>query len=167
MLEQNPGANTFALPQIKAICLNVGLGNKSFADTKKKMDAVALFEKMVGQKVKTVRSKVSIASFKLRKNEVVGATVTLRGQKARDFLMQLVYVALPRQKDFHGVRAGSFDRNFGTYSLGIENTSIFPAIGFDNEVNFGMQVNIVFKNKTEMNLDFLRALNVPFERAKA
>jgi large subunit ribosomal protein L5 len=81
-----------------------------------------------------------------------------------DFLVNLVYIALPRTRDFRGISSTSFDRNFKSYSLGIQNSSIFPVIGFDSSVNFGMQINIVFKTGSENNKKFLENLNFPFKK---
>jgi large subunit ribosomal protein L5 len=86
----------------------------------------------------------------------------LRGQKAYDFILSLVYLALPRVRDFKGLKRSSFDKNFSSYSLGIENCAIFPQVGFDSVINFGMQINVVFKHKTEVNREMLTALNFPF-----
>jgi len=89
---------------------------------------------------------------------------TLRGEKMKSFLMQLVYIALPRTRDFRGISESSFNKDFSCYSLGIKTASIFPTIGFDVSVNFGMQINIVFQNGSKYNLELLKFLNLPFNK---
>jgi large subunit ribosomal protein L5 len=153
--------NPFALPGISKISINVGVGNKF--DPKQKQEVGEYLEKLTGQKPKVILSSKSIAAFKLRKGDTVGLMVTLRGLKMYDFLLNLVYVALPRSRDFKGVKA-SFDANNSSYSLGLENANIFPAVGFDTSVNFGLQLNITFKQPTINNKLLLEKLNFPFKR---
>lgn len=154
--------NTFALPKIKKICINAGIG-KLF-DTKQKQEIVNYLTKMTGQKPKLIITRKSISGFKLRSGEVVGAIVTLRGQKMQDFLFNLVYIAIPRIRDFRGVNRSSFDSNYSCYSLGIVNTAIFPTIGFDVELNFGIQINIVFATGDINNVSLLNHLSFPFSK---
>jgi large subunit ribosomal protein L5 len=154
--------NVFALPKIAKIVINVGVGKVK--DNKVKQDIADYLYKLTAQTPKKVPSKVSIASFKLRKGETVGLMTTLRGKKAEDFLMQLIFIALPRTRDFKGIKQTAFDSNYSCYSLGIENASIFPTIGFDVSVPFGMQINLSFNHSTPLNKDFLEALNFPFKK---
>lgn len=153
--------NPFALPSISKITINVGVGNKY--DPKQKQEVAEHLESLTGQKPKVILSSKSIAAFKLRKGENVGLLVTLRGVKMYDFLLGLVYVALPRSRDFKGIKA-SYDAKNSSYSLGLENANIFPAVGFDTLVNFGLQINITFKQATENNQLLLQKLNFPFKR---
>lgn len=153
--------NPFTIPKIEKICINVGVGR---LDNAQKNLVAELMEKFTGQKPKKVKTKKSIAAFKVRKGDVVGIVLTLRGRKAKDFLLNLVYLALPRTRDFRGLKLAAFSSDYTTYSLGIENASIFPAIGFDTEVSFGMQVNIVFKQGHPNNKVFLENLNFPFQK---
>ena len=152
-------ANLFQLPSIAKVSINIGVGKY---ENKDKQAIADYLQKIVGQKPKMVKSRVSISNFKLRKGDVTGIAVTLRGQKAFDFIIALVYLALPRIRDFKGLKRNAFDKNFSSYSLGIENCAIFPQVGFDANINFGMQINVVFKNKTEQNREMLKALNFPF-----
>jgi len=156
-------ANVFALPSIEKISINVGVGDFK-NDSKVRADIEKFLHQLTGQKPKVVQSKVSIAGFKLRKGEPIGMVLTLRGQRMHDFLLGLVYLALPRTRDFRGISDSSFDKNYKSYSLGIKNSSIFPLIGFDSGVNFGMQVNIVFKEGREENKKLLEKLNFPFKK---
>jgi large subunit ribosomal protein L5 len=160
----HPDQNIFSLPNLASVTINVGVGR--LADNKVKQDVADYLQKLTSQVPKKVPSKISIASFKVRKGDIVGLMVTLRGQKAKDFLLQLIYITLPRTRDFKGVKLTAFDAKYSTYSLGIESTSIFPSIGFDASVNFGMQVNIKFSNKTEMNREYLTLLKFPFSKVK-
>jgi large subunit ribosomal protein L5 len=144
LIKENPALNTFAIPKVSSVTINVGVGR--LADNKVKQDVADYLQKLTSQVPKKVPSKISIASFKVRKGDIVGLTVTLRGKKAKDFLLQLIYITLPRTRDFKGIKLTAFDSRYSTYSLGIENTSIFPSIGFDATVSFGMQVNIKFVN---------------------
>ena len=156
-----PNLNEYAQPKLDKISINVGIGK---FESKEKNDIAEYLEKLTGQKPKEILSKKSIAGFKLRSGDTVGLAVTLRGKKLYDFLLHLVFIALPRSRDFKGVSQSSFDQNRTGYSLGIENSSIFPIIGFDSTVNFGMQINIVFKAGSENNLTFLQNLNFPFKK---
>ncbi len=155
--------NKFEAPQIEKISINVGIGDYK-NDSKARADIEKYVYSLAGQKPKVIASRLSIAGFKLRKGEPVGMQLTLRGQKMYDFLVNLVYLALPRTRDFRGISSSSFDKNYKSYSLGIPNTSVFPAIGFDSTVNFGMQINIVFKTGSENNKKFLEQLNFPFKK---
>ena len=153
--------NSFALPKISKISINVGVGNKF--DPKQKQEVGEYLQKLTGQKPKVILSSKSIAAFKLRKGEVVGLMVTLRGAKMNDFLLNLIYVALPRSRDFKWIKA-SFDANNSSYSLWLENANIFPAIGFDATVNFGLQMNVTFNQADPNNQLLLQKLNFPFKR---
>jgi large subunit ribosomal protein L5 len=153
--------NPFASASISKISINVGVGK---LDPKQKADVAEYLQKLTGQKPKQVQSKVSIASFKLRKGDIVGLTTTLRGKKMQDFLLNLIYVALPRSRDFKGIKSESFDREKNSYSLGIDTATIFPLVGFDPSVNFGLQINLVFKRGTELNKELLTKLDFPFNK---
>jgi large subunit ribosomal protein L5 len=161
--KSNTKANTFSLTAIDKISINVGVG-KYKNDTKARSDIENYLKTITGQNPKIIESKLSIAGFKLRKGEPVGMLVTLRGQKMYDFLMNLIYIALPRSRDFKGVKSTSFDKSYQSYSLGIESSSIFPLIGFDSNVPFGMQINIVFKKASIQNKTLLENLHFPFKK---
>jgi large subunit ribosomal protein L5 len=163
MIANHPDVNIFALPDIASVTINVGVGK--FKENKIKQDIADYLKKLTSREPKKVPAKVSIATFKLRKGDSVGLVSTLRGQRAKDFLLQLVYIALPNTRDFKGVKRNAFDNIYSTYSCGIESSSIFPSIGFDTPVNFGMQINIKFKTPSEKNLEFLELLNFPLKKA--
>ncbi len=159
--KSSPELNKFSLPSVDSVVINVGVGKN---DNKQKQEIADYLQKLTAQIPKKVASKVSIASFKVRKGDTVGLVVSLRGQRARDFVLQLIYIALPRTRDFKGVKATAFDKDFSTYSLGIDSSAIFPAIGFDTSINFGMQMNIKFKTKTPLNPSYLTALSFPYKK---
>ena len=149
ILESFGKLNPMAYPKLSKISINVGCGagsNKKY-DTKDREAIAKYLEKITGQKAALVASNKSISSFKLRAGEVVGVKVTLRGKSMYDFLLKLIYIALPRTRDFRGLSAKHVDKS-GNYSLGIRSSTIFPEVGFDAEVSFGLQVNFVFHNTT-------------------
>lgn len=150
--------NPFAYPSIEKVGINVGVGK---LETKQVDEVAKQLEYLLGQKPKYVKTNKSIAGFKLRSGKVVGLQVTLRDQKMYDFILNLVYLALPRSRDFKGIDPSNFDKTQKTYSIGIRSASIFPTIGFDNSQDFGMQVNITFKN-SQNNHFLLETLNFPF-----
>jgi large subunit ribosomal protein L5 len=133
--------NPFQAPAIDKVSINIGVGRY---ENKIKQEIANHLEALTGQKPRFTKAKISVAGFKVRKDENVGISLTLRGKKAQDFLVQLVYLGLPRTRDFKGIKSTSFDAKHSTYSLGIDSSAIFPAIGFDLPYNFGMQVNISF-----------------------
>jgi large subunit ribosomal protein L5 len=155
--------NIMAYPKLSKISINVGCGagsNKKY-DTKDREAIAKYLEKITGQKAALVASNKSISGFKLRAGEVVGVKVTLRGRSMYDFLIKLIYVALPRTRDFRGLSAKHVDKS-GNYSLGIRSSTIFPEVGFDAEVAFGMQVNFVFDNiKADQTETMIKLLKLP------
>jgi len=153
--------NIFDLSSIDKVSINIGVGK---LDAKQKTDVVEYLAKITGQEPKQINSRVSIAGFGLRKGMTVGVVTTLRGKRMRDFLFNLIYLALPRTRDFRGVSSSGFDQSYKVYSLGIENASIFHAVGFDSSVQFGMQVNIVFKTPSSTNKELLTKLKFPFKK---
>lgn len=157
--------NSFSSPRITKVVINVGIG-KYKAEKSQQDEILDLVEKLTGQVPKKSYSKVAISGFKLRAGELVGTTVTLRGKKMHDFLLNLVYLSLPRTKDFKGIKANAWDNNHACYSIGIPDASIFPQIGFNAKVNFGLQVNVCFAHKTEKNTVLLKNLNFPFIKTK-
>jgi large subunit ribosomal protein L5 len=159
--QELPAVNPFALPKIEKIVINVGVGK---LDNKQRLEVIDYLEKLTGQKPKVVKAKKSISGFKLRAGEINGVMVTLRGKKMLDFLLLLIYIALPRTRDFRGLSRSSFDEQYISYNIGIPNASIFPQIGFDSSVQFGMQVVIVFKTPGKNNLLLLQKLNFPFSK---
>jgi len=152
------------VPRIKAISLNIGLGEAS-QNNKLIEDAVVELTMIAGQKAVVTRARKSIAAFKLRENMPVGCRVTLRQDRMWDFLDKLVNFALPRVRDFRGVPDRGFDGR-GNFTLGVKEHSIFPEINIDRvEKPKGMNVTIVTTARTDkegkMLLDLL---GMPFRK---
>lgn len=156
-------ANVFSAPRITKVVVSVGIGK--FKGEKTQQDEIIdLVEKLTGQIPRKIYSKDAISGFKLRAGELVGLQVTLRGKKAHDFLLNLIYLALPRTKDFKGIKATAWDNNYASYSVGIPDASIFPQVGFNTKVSFGLQANICFARGDKNNVVLLNKLNFPFQK---
>lgn len=134
--------NTMAVPHIEKIIINMGLGEAT--QNNKILDPlVSDLAQITGQKPVLTKAKKSIAQFKVRAGQSIGAMVTLRGDTMYEFLDRLISVALPRVRDFKGVSAKSFDGR-GNYTLGLRDQLIFPEIDYSKvEKLKGMNVTIV------------------------
>jgi large subunit ribosomal protein L5 len=157
------GKNLFAQSKISSVSVNVGLGSKY--DTKQKQAIYDLLVSLFNQKPRKSLAKRSVSNFGIRQGDWIGVNLTLRGLKAYDFLMHLVYLALPRTRDFKGLKREAFDKNYKTYSIGVPAASIFPTIGFGSNSDFGMQINIKFSESTPDNIKILESLNFPLKAA--
>src|SRR6185369_2938480 len=136
----------------------------SSADVKQALeDAKSELALITGQKPAETRSKKSIANFKLRKDQPIGAKVTLRGARMYEFVERLIRTALPRIRDFRGVSVRAFDGN-GNYTLGVPDQSIFPEVELDKiKRNIGFDVTIVTSARTdEQAKALLVELGMPF-----
>ena len=152
------------IPVIKKVVVSMGVGEA--LTNKKLLDAaVADLTQITGQKAVKTRAKKSIANFKLREGNEVGAMVTLRGTIMYEFLDRLINVALPRVKDFRGIKATGFDGH-GNFSLGITEQIIFPEIDFDKIVKIaGMNITVVTSAKTDAEAKALLAkFNMPLRK---
>ena len=152
------------IPAIKKIVLSMGVGEA--LTNKKLLDAaVTDLTQITGQKAVKTRAKKSIANFKLREGNEIGAMVTLRGNIMYEFLDRLINVALPRVKDFRGIKATGFDGH-GNFSLGITEQIIFPEIDFDKIVKVsGMNVSIVTSARTDAEARLLLTkFGMPFRK---
>jgi large subunit ribosomal protein L5 len=152
------------IPAIKKIVVSMGVGE---ALTNKKLLDAAITDltQITGQKAVKTRAKKSIANFKLREGNEIGAMVTLRGNIMYEFLDRLVNVALPRVKDFRGIKATGFDGH-GNFSLGITEQIIFPEIDFDKITKIsGLNVTIVTSARTDYEARaLLTKFNMPFRK---
>jgi len=151
------------VPRITKITLNMGVGEA--ASDKKILDnAVGDLTKIAGQKPVITKSRMSIATFKIRKDLAIGCMVTLRGQRMYEFLDRLVSVAIPRIRDFRGVSGRAFDGR-GNYSLGVKEQIIFPEIEYDKiDAIRGMNISITTTAKTdEEGRALLSAFKFPFK----
>ena len=155
---------TMQIPRLEKITVSVGVGE---ATTNKKLleAAVKELEAITGQHVVKTKARKSIANFKVREGQEIGAMVTLRGDNMWFFLERLICIALPRVKDFKGVNPNAFDGH-GNYSLGITEQIIFPEIDFDKiERISGLNVAIVTTAANdEQGFALLKYLGMPFAK---
>ena len=156
--------NVNEVPNIEKIVLNMGLGDVK-ENTKSLQLAVEELKVIAGQKPVITKAKKSVANFKVRENQDVGAKVTLRGNQMYDFFDKLVSIALPRVRDFRGVSTKSFDGR-GNYALGIKEQLIFPEIEFDKiEKIRGFDICIVTTAKNDEEArELLRLMGMPFAK---
>ena len=152
------------VPAIKKIVVSMGVG-EALANKKLLDAAVTDLTAITGQKAVKTKAKKSIAHFKLRAGNEVGVMVTLRGARMYEFLDRLINVALPRVKDFRGIKATGFDGH-GNYSLGITEQIIFPEIDFDKiERVAGLNINVVTSAKTDSDARaLLTKFGMPFRK---
>lgn len=156
--------NVMMVPKLEKIILSRGVG-EAVADKKQIEYALDELSRISGQKAVSTISKKDVANFKLRKGMPIGAKVTLRGEKMYEFLDRLVTTALPRVRDFNGVRATGFDGR-GNYNLGITEQIIFPEIDIDkvNKIS-GLDITFVTTAKTDKEAKSLLAeLGLPFKK---
>ncbi|MGY0503668.1 50S ribosomal protein L5 [Luteimonas sp. e5] len=154
--------NPMQVPKITKITLNMGVGE---AATNKKVleNAMADMAKIAGQKPVVTKSRVSVASFKIRDGWPIGCKVTLRRERMYEFLDRLINVSLPRVRDFRGVSARSFDGR-GNFNMGVKEQIIFPEIDFDAvDAVRGMDISITTSaNTNEEAKALLEAFRFPF-----
>jgi large subunit ribosomal protein L5 len=142
LLKELELANVMAVPRLHKIVVNMGVGEAT--QNAKVLDpAVNELGQITGQKPVVTRAKKSIAAFKVRQGQAIGAMVTLRGDRMYEFFDRLVNIVLPRVRDFRGVSTKSFDGR-GNYTLGLHDQLIFPEISYEKVNNLkGMNVTIV------------------------
>ncbi|MDR2412755.1 MAG: 50S ribosomal protein L5 [Rickettsiales bacterium] len=153
--------NKLAVPRLEKIVLNMGVG--AAVSDKKKLDAaVSDLTAIAAQKPVVTKAKKSIATYRLREGQPIGAKVTLRGKRMYDFLDKLITVAMPRIKDFHGLSKSKFD-GLGNYAFGIREHLIFPEISVDKiDSIIGMDIVIVTTAKTDKEaLALLTKIGLP------
>lgn len=153
--------NPMVVPKITKVVLNMGFG---ILDKDAQKAAVSDLAKLSGQQPSLRRARKSISNFKLREGMVVGAQVTLRGNRMYDFLERFINVALPRIRDFRGIPNRGFDGQ-GNYTLGIKESSIFPEIdiGHGGGTEQGMDITVVTTAQTnDQARELLVQLGVPF-----
>ncbi|MCY4089056.1 MAG: 50S ribosomal protein L5 [Candidatus Saccharibacteria bacterium] len=155
--------NIHQAPYLEKIILNSGLGR---AKTDKQLFATAenTLTKISGQKPILTIARMSVASFKLRTGNQIGAMLTLRDIRMYEFLERLIHFTMPRFRDFRGASLKSFDRS-GNYSLGFREQSVFPELSFEEtNPSHGLQATLVFStNNTEHNKALLEAFGFQFE----
>src|ERR1700678_3477753 len=165
--EKHGYKNVHQVPRVQKVVVNTCVNTNT--DVKNALeDAKAEMALISGQKPAETRSKKSIANFKLRQHQPIGAKVTLRGTRMYEFLERLIKMALPRIRDFRGVSPRSFDGR-GNYTLGVTDQSIFPEVELDKiKRQIGFDVTIVTSAHTNEDAKLLLAeLGFPFsDRAK-
>jgi large subunit ribosomal protein L5 len=156
--------NAMQAPRLEKVVVNMGLGEA--INNGKIIDAsVEQLAAITGQRPVVTKSRKSIANFKLRQGQSIGAMVTLRGERAYEFLDRLMSVALPRVRDFKGVSPKAFDGK-GNYTLGVREQIIFPEINYDKvEKIKGMNITVVTTARNdEEGRALLRLLGMPFRQ---
>ena len=150
------------VPRLQKITLNMGVGEAK-TDAKALDGAIEELTRIAGQRAQTRRAKHSIAGFKIREGMPIGAKVTLRGARMWEFLDRLVSIALPRIRDFRGLKPSSFDGR-GNFSVGIREQIIFPEVDYDQIAGIrGLDVAITTTAADdEQGLALLRELGLPF-----
>ena len=154
------------VPKVVKISINRGIGD-AVSDKKLVDIGIAELTTVTGQQAVATIAKKSVSNFKLREGMPIGAKVTLRGDRMYEFLDRLLNVALPRVRDFKGVKSRGFDGQ-GNYSLGVQEQIIFPEISIDkiNKIA-GMDITFVTTAKTdEESLALLKAFGMPFSKGK-
>ena len=162
MMEEFGYKNQMQLPKLEKIVLNIGAGAESVRDSKKAKSAQEDLTKIAGQQAVITKAKKSIAGFRVREGMPLGAKVTLRGDRMYDFIDRLVTIAMPRIRDFRGVKP-SFDGR-GNFAMGLKEHIVFPEIDFDkvDEV-WGMDIIICTTAPTDAEAKaLLKHFNMPF-----
>jgi large subunit ribosomal protein L5 len=159
--------NRLAVPKLKKITVNIGLGEAS--QNAKLLDtAVVELGQITGQKAMITRAKKSIANFKIRKGMPIGCAVTLRGDKMYEFLDRLCNVVLPRVRDFRGLPSNAFDGR-GNYTLGLKDQLVFPEIDYTRVDKIkGMNITLTTSaHNDEEGRELLKGLGVPLREKGA
>ncbi|MBV1816807.1 50S ribosomal protein L5 [Anaerosalibacter bizertensis] len=164
LMEKFQYSSVMEVPKLEKIVINMGVGEAK-ENPKLLESAVEELGLISGQKPIVTKAKKSIANFKVREGMPVGTKVTLRGERAYDFLDKLMNISLPRVRDFRGVSPVSFDGR-GNYALGIKEQLIFPEIEYDNvEAIRGLDIIIVTTAKTDEEAKtFLEVMGMPFKK---
>jgi len=157
-------ANIMQVPRFEKIVINMGVG-KATQQPSLLEGAVRDLEQIAGQKPIVTKAKKSIAGFKLREGNSIGAKVTLRGDRMWEFFDRLVSIAIPRIRDFRGLPANAFDGR-GNYTFGVNEQLIFPEIDYDKvDTHRGMDITIVTTARTDAEgRALLAAFGFPFKR---
>jgi large subunit ribosomal protein L5 len=162
MREKFGYTNEMQVPKLDKIVLNMGIG-EAVADSKKAKAAMDDLAKIAGQKPVATKARNSIAGFKLREGMVIGAKVTLRADRMYEFLDRLITIALPRVKDFRGLKPTSFDGR-GNYAMGLKEHLVFPEINYDQiDQIWGMDIIVATTAKTDEEArELLTQFQFPF-----
>jgi large subunit ribosomal protein L5 len=161
-------SNKLALPRFEKVVINVSLG-RLIANASKQKDFIDEVSKefmaITGQKPIITKAKKSIASFKVREGNPVGLKVTLRGKRMNDFIDKLIHVALPRSRDFKGLKLNCVDKG-GNLTIGIKEHSIFPEVA-EITRSMGFEITIVSTaGEREKAIKFFRLVGIPLKSEK-
>lgn len=164
--------NPHAIPQIEKVKISVGIGKIARKSSSSNAMDESVIEKIsnniatiTNQKPRTHLSKKAISNFKLRENMVIGESVTLRGDRALDFINKLVNIALPRVRDFRGISLKSFDGH-GNYSLGLKDYTVFPEVKpEDADFTHGIEITVCTTSSSDEEAkELLTQLGFPFQK---
>lgn len=155
--------NAMEVPRLEKIVVNMGVG-EAVNDRKKLQNAIEELSLITGQKPIATKARKSVAGFKIRDGMAIGCKVTLRRERMWDFLDRLITIALPRVRDFRGVKANSFDGN-GNYAMGLREQIVFPEIEYDKvDDTRGMDIVIcTTASSNEEAKTLLSKFNMPFQ----
>jgi large subunit ribosomal protein L5 len=156
--------NRLSLPRLEKIVVSMGVGS-AVTDKKHVEEATTALSEITGQKAIRCKSRKSIAAFRLREGLDVGCKVTLRRARMYEFLDRLISLALPRVRDFRGLKPNALDGN-GNYSLGLNEQLVFPELNPDKYTRVqGMNITICSKSSSDDEMrELLRAFGMPFQR---
>lgn len=162
--EQFGFKSVMEVPKLEKITLNMGIG-EAIGDKKVVQHAVADMTKIAGQQPVVNLARLSVAGFKVREGWPIGCKVTLRRERMYDFLDRLVTIAIPRIRDFRGLKSNAFDGR-GNYSMGIQEQIIFPEIDYDQiDTLRGMDITFTTSAKTDDEARaLLTAFNLPLKK---
>lgn len=162
-------ANNLAVPKLKKIVVNVGVGRLSqqaHFEEKILPEIMKELSLITGQKPQITAAKKSIAGFKVRQGQIMGMKTTLRRQRMYHFLERLIDIALPRLRDFRGISLKNIDNN-GNFSIGFKEQMIFPEINPEtSKFDFGLEITIVSNaKKKEEAIELYRQLGLPLKKS--
>ena len=164
MMKKFNYSSVMQVPKLEKIVINMGVGEGA-SDSKFIEAALKDLELIAGQKPVVTKARKSIAGFKIREGQTIGAKVTLRGENMYTFMEKLIKIALPRVRDFRGVSKTAFDGK-GNYTLGVKEQIIFPEIEYDQILKLrGMDIVFVTTAKTnEEAFELLDGFGMPFRK---
>lgn len=172
MMEQFGYKSKMAVPRIEKVVINTGFGRLVAGLTKQEREKISQeiahdLALITGQKPLFTKARKSIAGFKVRKGMVIGAKVTLRGRRMYDFLERLIYIALPRTRDFRGIDPKSIDQN-GNLTIGIKEHIVFSEVSSENVKRiFGFEITVSTTAKTKEEAETLfRLLGFPIKETQ-
>jgi large subunit ribosomal protein L5 len=156
--------NPYSIPKLEKIVVSMGVSS-SVTDKKFMEEAVGALAEITGQKPVRCKAKKSVAAFRVREGMDLGAKVTLRGRRMYEFLDRLISLALPRVRDFRGLKPNAFDGN-GNYSLGLNEQLVFPELNPDKYTRVqGMNIAFVCSSHSnDESRELLKRLGLPFQR---